>query len=1105
MPPRGGISAKLGSRFEDLVAVWRLLELVGDRFSAARMRIEQPGEDGFEWWVEHADDSRTYAQVKRQQAPDREWDIATLASREVLMNFAVKLRADPQAKCEFISTLSATHLQDLVESARHADSATEFETHFVKGDKKGSWEKICTTWVAEVEEAWQLLRRITVTWISEPALDRAVRDRIAALITGDPDDIIDFLLGFIVRNLAQTIEAEDVWTFLREKGLTSTDWRQDASVRTQIAAATDRYRHRLDEDRGPLPSIARSAATEIAALLIDPEGPSVITVVAEAGMGKSTLLGQVLEHLDARPGGPTDQHGVVLALRLDQLVDFGDARALGEILRLPDSPALVLSRVVGMSRAVLVLDQLDAFSAASGRKSAALEAVSELLRQARSVGVRVVMACRAFDLDFDPRLSSLAGISPNNQAREGHHIEKLGALSDDEVEHALAAVNVDPSALNSSLLSLLATPLHLQMLATLQNHGRLDAAGISTRLQLFDRFFNNVCVEVRSRQPNTLPEAASEQLAAVLSERQELSAPLAALNAYRASLPHLISAGWFREESGRVQFGHEAYFDYAYAYRHMSSGMSLLDLLRNGEQRLFRRSQVRQILTLEREQDCPQYVRDLGDLLGASDVRPHIKQIVIGLTTQVTDPTIQEWQALQRLGDPQFSRLAEQAHALACQAPAFGRLLLDEDVVGTYLTDAATPALGMWMCRLLARLYPDEIAALLRPHVAEPSWAYRLLDLLNGAPLQDSEDLVELFEALLDSGAIDDAVRSDSPDADFFMLLLGMTGLRAERGARLLAAWVRRRLAVLIECGIFSQFPTGPDDEDSIDESTDECGEGDAELYVSVWLADSRSLLEYTPSAEQALSTLAHDDPRAYVRHVLPVVREVANRTREGQIDERGEYCKAFRQPALRNVDLNPTDGLLIRLAEAMRTAVERGDTEAHAAIRVMVASPLQVDQFLVAVGFAAGHADLRHEALAWLETGPHSLAQGWAEEPVGLSAAVLAFVCRHFPPEITAAAQERAANYATEYEQHTPGLSGRSAHLLLRTVPDEDLTDFVRARKRELASRFSERLGAARPMDGFVDFALPTLTWPAIGAMSDKDLLARLAASAAELCRPKN
>ncbi len=69
--------------------------------------------------------------------------------------------------------------------------------------------------------------------------------------------------------------------------------------------------------------------------------------------------------------------------------------------------------------------------------------------------------------------------------------------------------------------------------------------------------------------------------------------------------------------AGRIAFAHEAFFDYAYAQRHIRSGRSLLDLLRSSEQHLFRRGQVRQILTLEREQDFGQYLRDVRGVLSA--------------------------------------------------------------------------------------------------------------------------------------------------------------------------------------------------------------------------------------------------------------------------------------------------------------------------------------------------------------------------------------------------------------------------------------------------------------------------------------------------------
>ena len=62
--------------------MWRLLQLIGERHDSVRARIERP-DDHFECWVQRAYGSRTYTQVKRQQAADKELTIGTLVSRAV--------------------------------------------------------------------------------------------------------------------------------------------------------------------------------------------------------------------------------------------------------------------------------------------------------------------------------------------------------------------------------------------------------------------------------------------------------------------------------------------------------------------------------------------------------------------------------------------------------------------------------------------------------------------------------------------------------------------------------------------------------------------------------------------------------------------------------------------------------------------------------------------------------------------------------------------------------------------------------------------------------------------------------------------------------------
>ncbi len=386
------------------------------------------------------------------------------------------------------------------------------------------------------------------------------------------------------------------------------------------------------------------------------------------------------------------------------------------------------------------------------------------------MSVRLLLACRSFDLEVDPRLADLAGVTGPGRHSDGHHVERLGPLPAADVDQALHDAGVSPGSLTPSLHRLLGVPLHLRMLVTLQERGQIDPAGINTRMELFTAFYRSVCYEVEARQPGAPVTAVTDRLAAELSERQELSVPASLLSEHPVTVELLASAGWLRRDAGRIAFAHEAFFDYAYAQRHMRSGLSLLDLLRSSEQHLFRRGQVRQILTLEREQDFGQYLRDVREVLSAGDVRPHIKELVIALVTWVSDPLIDEWQALRELGDVAASPLADRAHSLAARAPEFSTLLLTGGVVAGYLSDAATADLGARLCQLLVSAHPDEVCDLLVPYAGHQGWPSRLARVVNVAPLHDSERAVDLVEAVIGAGDLDDAVRGPAGSSDFFSL-----------------------------------------------------------------------------------------------------------------------------------------------------------------------------------------------------------------------------------------------------------------------------------------------------------------------------------------------
>ena len=494
----------------------------------------------------------------------------------------------------------------------------------------------------------------------------------------------------------------------------------------------------------------------------------------------------------------------------------------------------------------------------------------------------------------------------------------------------------------------------------------------------------------------------------------------------------------------------------------------------------------------------------MAEVLGARDVRPHIKELVIAMVTWVSDPAIEEWHALGALGGVAGNPLAERAHALAMGTLAFSRLLLTVGVIGSYLSDPVTADLGAWLCQLLVRAYPDEVAVLLQPYAGQPGWSTRLARVLNAAPLQDSDWVVDLMEVTIEAGDADKALRGPAANSDFFSLLYGLNGPVASRGSRLVAAWLRRRLAILVADGAYRSAPApGAPPGELAGEDPAEPGAGDRhdhadtpeELVAAAHAAQSRKLLDHSVSAPEILATLAADDPAAFAHHILPVARDAAMASRTGQTGDNGERDEAFRFRPSQRPEHDPGDALLSRLAQAIQAAAGAGDPAVHASVREMAASPLATEQMLAAAGFAAGHPDLLDDAASWLETGPYALAQGWSEDAYGLSAAVVAQVCTQLPPERAQALQKRAAAYTDSVEKHLRHLYGAAAHRLLRDIPPDRLTPNARARKDELNRKFPPppaQPATRRSGDrGFVDTSVQSpISLDAVQRMKDDQLI---------------
>src|SRR5262249_20364456 len=166
------------------------------------------------------------------------------------------------------------------------------------------------------------------------------------------------------------------------------------------------------------------------------------------------------------------------------------------------------------------------------------------------------------------------------------------------------SAEIAPDRLSVREKEILRTPLHLFLYLEAADRANPEFAGIS---QLFDRYWERKQLAAgRLREPTTWP-AAIFALCDALSERQALTAPAATLDEWPEARAALISEHVLVLEGSDVRFFHESFFDYAFARRFCTQRQELVDWLEQSEQHLFRRSQVRQVLSYLRDHDRSAY------------------------------------------------------------------------------------------------------------------------------------------------------------------------------------------------------------------------------------------------------------------------------------------------------------------------------------------------------------------------------------------------------------------------------------------------------------------------------------------------------------------
>ena len=794
MPLTGGPSDKAGNRYEYLWTVRCIMRVM--RNEAVSIHLEPAGDEGrgIEFTV-HSSSGSEYHQVKRQLTGKGVWSLRELASKRVLSHFHQRLE-DPVASCVFTSSHAAHPLDGLVERAKDASSWEDFEGNFISSnDWSNNFNLLHDSWNSHSREnTYNHLKRISVRTIDEYDLRESTEIGLEALVAGNPSNVLSALLDFASNQVHQVLRATEIWEFLQSRGFAKQAWSHDQPVGDVVSEINQAYLSGIQPVGIGGEIVPRTEVDLILHSFDDPSARAVM-VSGRAGVGKTSVISQTLQRIKDR-GWP------MLALRVDRLDPSPTPSELGSSLGLPASPVSVLAAIAEGRDCLLVIDQVDAVSHASGRNPEFFDCISAMLHQARAHdNIKVLSACRKFDIDNDPRIRDLT--------TEGGIAKEIPVEQFDEetVRALVERLGIDPNTLSPKQIELLSLPIHLRLLAEALPGSSGNLAGFQTAKDLFDRFWSYKLAVMRPVADAAHIQNVVDRMAKNMTERQALSVAAGLLDEYEETVSVMVSGNVLVRDDQRISFFHESFFDYIFARRMTSSDFDLVSYIIEQEQSLFIRSQVRQVLLHLRDISAHDFAHNLEAVLSNQGIRPHLKTMVLSLIGSVDDPTEEEWDVVESLLQ---SNIASHVWAAIHGSTAWFDMLDGLGIVNHWLERGDEPTINRALGLLTAvqKVRPDRTAELLSPFAgSSESWNNRLADLFTRSDVVASRSFFDFLLALINAGAVDGLIDPAGSRDCFWFPVEEVVKKHPEWVCELVAVYLGRLLFIANQSGDTDEFP----------------------------------------------------------------------------------------------------------------------------------------------------------------------------------------------------------------------------------------------------------------------------------------------------------
>ncbi len=764
---KGGRADKFGNEFEKLWVVDQALCRVM-RGEATALRWEPVGPEGEGVDLQIFSETGQEAhQCKIGNRSEGRWTIAELAQRNVLQSIQEQLELRGADRFVFVSR-DRSALEDLAERARRCDrDPRAFREHSLSSQElRRSFRTLCRHWRLDptddhdVSRALSLLGRCRYEGgIASEDDKRRLHLLAELLIEGDGRKVVDALARFLVDRLGNSVHADELRSFLAAEGYPPRNLAGDHRVPEAIEHHQQHFKAFLEPDLIAGRVLPRRETRELLDLLSEDRGPRILILHGDAGAGKTGVLLELTRELERR-GVP------YLPLRLDgQRPPRGSLESFSrDVLELPAPPQICLHHLAGERPSVLVVDQLDAIRWTGAHSSESWALCRRMLEAALELpDMTVVLACRTFDLDDHPQIRRWEETRRAQAPTQVKRIQVAG-LPEDAVRDVVGGFGGDYASMSTGQRSLLANAHGLQLWCRLVERGALPSE-FATKTDLIQAFWDDCFARAESDAgiPRERLSVVLGKLVEYLDDQRTLIAPELVLRDAPDVRQFLSSQSVIHAPGKGLRFSHQSHLDYLIAARVAEEALvddrRTVEWVRGGDQSLFRREQLRQLLMLLRDQQPRRYLAALRGLLREEGIRYHLRHLALGLLRAVPDPSAEEVSLVVELLEDEQWRPRVLSQGLA-GSPSWFEALAERGVWERWLAsnEEAKIDAARWQCRVHVEARGDIVRALLLPYWTngQEVWRQRIAETLAYDPAADTSELFEWRLELVRSG---DALR----------------------------------------------------------------------------------------------------------------------------------------------------------------------------------------------------------------------------------------------------------------------------------------------------------------------------------------------------------